>query len=55
MIRLSSVRGKNESKMKRDNSGLDYHDSSKDGENYMGSGIYFEGKLTKLVRLDIND
>lgn len=42
MIRLSSVRGKSESKLVRDNSDLDYCDSSKDGEKCMGSGIYFE-------------
>lgn len=49
------MRGKSESKLERDNSDLDYHDSIKAGEKCLGSGIYLEGRLTKLVGLDIND
>lgn len=55
-IRLSGVRGKSENKLVRDNNDLYYPESSKYGEKCIGSGIYFEGKLTKVVvGLYIND
>lgn len=43
------------SKLVRDNSDLDHPESGKDGERYTDSGICFEGKLTKLVGLVMND